>query len=124
MSHLINNQIKVPIVFLVGFEEDHPQDTYRVLDLKTQGFMLIRNVSWSGKTFGKFFQARGLNIMEGTEWEISDEDEIILQTNPADFQINEKEKEAEKYRILTRSRALVDAIEDEVSSDEKGMKLY
>jgi hypothetical protein len=35
-------------------------------------------------------------------------------------QINEKNKEPEKYRILTRSRALVDAIEDEDSSDEEG----
>jgi hypothetical protein len=50
----------------------------RVLDLKTQGFILTRNVRWSGKKFGEIFQEEGPKIMEGAEWESSDEDEIIF----------------------------------------------
>jgi hypothetical protein len=76
----------------VGFAEDYPQETYRVLDLKTQGIMLTRNVRWSRKTFGEFSQAGGLKIMEVTEWKSSDEDEIIFQTNPANAQADEKKK--------------------------------
>jgi hypothetical protein len=29
---------------MVGYPDDHPSDTYRVLDLKTLGIMLTRNV--------------------------------------------------------------------------------
>jgi hypothetical protein len=29
---------------MLGYPEDHPYDTYRVLDLKTLGVMLTRNV--------------------------------------------------------------------------------
>jgi hypothetical protein len=62
----------------VGFAEGHPQDTYRVLDLKTQGVMLIRNVRWSGKTIGEFFDSKNQKIMEGTDLESSEEEEINL----------------------------------------------
>jgi hypothetical protein len=62
--------------------------------------------------------------MEGTECDSSDKDEIILHTNSAGVKLNEKEKQPEKYRILTRSRALVDAIEDEDSSDEERNEVF
>jgi hypothetical protein len=43
---------------MVGYPDDHPSDTYRVLDLKTLGIMLTRNVRWTGKTYGEFLELR------------------------------------------------------------------
>jgi hypothetical protein len=82
--------------------------------------------SWKGlnedgleNTFGEFFQDESSKIMEGTEWKGSDEEEIYFQSNSANAQADEKKKEPEKYRIVTRSRTLVDAIEDEDILDEE-----
>jgi hypothetical protein len=40
--------------------------------------MLTRNVRWSGKKFGEFFDSKNQKIMEGTNLESSEEEEINL----------------------------------------------
>jgi hypothetical protein len=57
--------------------------------------------------------------MDGTELESSDEEKISLQKF-SKAKIQKERKETEKYQILTRSKALIDAVEDEDSSDEEG----
>jgi hypothetical protein len=46
---------KKNLCIMLGCPEDHPSDTYRVLDLKTQGVVLTRNVRWIGTTYGEYF---------------------------------------------------------------------
>jgi hypothetical protein len=80
--------------------------------------MSIRNVRWSGKPFGEFFDSKNQKIMEGTDLESSEEEEITLPELKT-HNVQKETKTIEKYQILTRSKALIDA-EDENSSDEEG----
>jgi hypothetical protein len=80
----------------VGFAEEHPHDIYRVLDLKTQGVMLTRDLRWSGKIFDEFFHTGSSKIMDGIELESSDEKEIILQKS-TEAHVQKERKEPEKY---------------------------
>jgi hypothetical protein len=66
------------------------------------------------KTFGEFFHTGSPKIMDGTKLESSDEEEIILQKS-AESQVQKGIKEPEKYQILTRSKAIINAVEDEDS---------
>jgi hypothetical protein len=80
--------------------------------------MLTKNVRWSGKTFGEFFQSENQKIMEGTDLGSSEEEDISLPELKT-YSVQKETKATEKYQILTRSKALIDA-EDEDSSDEEG----
>jgi hypothetical protein len=66
----------------LGYAEDHPKDTYRVLDLKNQLVMLTRNVRWLGKTHGEFFNGEEPKNIENTDLESSDEEEFVLKPHP------------------------------------------
>jgi hypothetical protein len=86
--------------------------------LKNSGSQLTKNVRWSGKTFGEFFQSENQKIMEGTDLGSSEEEDISLPELKT-YSVQKETKATEKYQILTRSKALIDA-EDEDSSDEEG----
>ena len=45
----------------LGYEDNHPQDTFRVLDLKNK-VTFTRNVRWLGKIYGKFFKFSAPNV--------------------------------------------------------------
>jgi hypothetical protein len=99
----------------LGYAEDHPKDTYRVLDLKNQLVMLTRNVRWLGKTHGEFFDGEEPKNIENTDLESSDEEEIRFEALPSTSRIPEEKKEPPKFTMITRSRALMDDMEDEES---------
>jgi hypothetical protein len=75
---------------MVGYPEDHPPDTYRVLDLKTENVMLTRNVRWTGKTFCEYFNENSSKIMEGTDLESSDDESIIIHRSEPKSDSNEE----------------------------------
>jgi hypothetical protein len=50
----------------VGYEDNHPQDAYRVFDLKNKTIMITRNVRWLGQTFGEYF------MLEMENYKVSD----------------------------------------------------
>jgi hypothetical protein len=106
----------------LGFAEDHPKDTYRVLDLKNQSVMLTRNVRWLGKTHGEFFNGEEPKNIENTDLDSSDEEEIWFEATPTTSQIVEEKKEPPKFTMITRSRALMDDMEDEETDSEEEME--
>jgi hypothetical protein len=67
-------------VFL-GYEDNHPQDAFRVLDLKNMTIMITRDVKWLGRTYGDHFKLENSKILEFTNLEESDEedDQIIIK---------------------------------------------
>jgi hypothetical protein len=50
------------------YAEDHPNDTYRVLDLKNQSVMLTRYVRWLGKTHGEFLMVMNRKSSKIQSW--------------------------------------------------------
>jgi hypothetical protein len=106
----------------LGYAEEHPKDTYRVLDLKNQLGMLTRNVRWLGKTHGEFFNGEEPKNIENTDLESSDEEEIRFEASPSTSQIVEEKKEPPKFTMITRSRALMDDMEDEETDSEEEME--
>jgi Reverse transcriptase (RNA-dependent DNA polymerase) len=117
------------LCLMVGYPEDHPSDTYRVFDLKSQSVMLTRNVRWTGKTFGEYFHEKTSKIMEGTDVESSDDEDIVIHhsspeiNSKEEFEVSKKvAKPMKKLTIITRSRALADAIDDDVESSEEEIK--
>jgi hypothetical protein len=43
----------------VGNEDHHPQNAYRIFDLKNKIIIITRNVRWLGPTFGEYFKVSG-----------------------------------------------------------------
>jgi hypothetical protein len=113
------------LCILLGYPEDHPSDTYRVLDLKTLGVMLTRNVRWTGKTYVEYFGEAGTKNMEGNDLESSDDESIVIKQPTESVNSTEEGKserrEAKtiyKFTMATRCKALMDTMEDKTSSDE------
>ena len=107
----------------IGYEDEHPGNTYRVLDLRTKTVMISRDVRWLGKTYGELFKNKIVKKFMDTDLGSSEEeseDEIILKIRKG----NEEEVPEPKQKviptssIITRSKALMDAVEDDSSSSE------
>jgi hypothetical protein len=64
--------------FSVGYEDNHPQDAYRVLDLKNKTIMLTQDARWLGKTYGEYFGTQGPKSLENTDAEDSDDEGYII----------------------------------------------
>jgi hypothetical protein len=62
----------------VGYEDNHPQDAYRVLDLKNKTIMITRDMRWLGKTYGEYFGTQGPKNLENTDVEDSDDEGYII----------------------------------------------
>ena len=102
----------------MGNEDNNPKDAYSVLDLKNRTIMITQDVRWLGKTFGGYFGVQGPKIIDHVEVEESDDENyIILRAEKT----KEKEVEPEKERsrgMITRSKALLDNLEEETSDSE------
>jgi hypothetical protein len=98
----------------VGYEDNHSQDAYRVFDLKNKTIMIARNVRWLGRTFGEYFKVAGEKNLDDTSLVESDDEEEFITIRG---DIREVPK-VEPSRIITRSRALLDALEESSSSSE------
>jgi hypothetical protein len=105
-------QNKGSYCLFVGYEDNHPHDAYRVLDLKNLTIMITRDVRWLGKSYGSHFGNDENKLLEFTDLEDEDEDVVILHKP------NETTKEEPRV-IITRSKALMDNVEEE-SSDSEG----
>ena len=79
--------------------------------------MVTRNVRWMGKTFGEYFKIKGTKNLENTDLEESEEEEYIVVK--AKERPKEKITQVEPRIILTRSKALIDNLEDHSSSSEE-----
>ena len=102
-------------IFL-GYEANHPKDAYRVLDLKNKTVMITRNVRWLGRSYGDHFKLDSPKTIQDTELESSDNEEVILK--PFEKPIPKK-KEIVESSIVTRSKALIDVLEDEESESSE-----
>ena len=60
---------------MVGYNPDHPNGTYRMLDLKTRKVILSRDVRWIGKNYRKWRQTR--KELESDSEEESEEDNVM-----------------------------------------------
>jgi hypothetical protein len=83
---------------------------------------MTRNVRWLGKTHGEFFNGDEPKIIENNELESSDEEEIRVETSFASTQVVEERKEPPKFTMITRSRALMDDMEEEETDSEEEME--
>ena len=101
----------------LGYESNHPHDTFRVLDLKKKSVMLTRNVRWLNKTYGEFFGTEGPKMVENTEFESSDE-EICIKQIESEVEKEEEKKKLPPFSMVTRSKALIDNMDDEDSDAE------
>jgi hypothetical protein len=89
----------------VGYEDNHPQDAYRVFDLKNKTIMITRNVRWLGRTFGEYFKVSGEENLDDTNLEESDDEEFItIRGEERSEDIREVPK-VEPSWVITRSRA-------------------
>jgi hypothetical protein len=104
----------------LGYPEDHPADTYRVLDLKNMIVMLSQNVRWLSKTYGEFFNTNSEKIKENTDLESSDEEEIRFENCPeiSTEQVVPKVKEIPTFTMVTRSKAVSDAPHDDLMDSD------
>ena len=57
----------------LGYESNHPWDTYRVLDLKIKTVMLTRDVRWLGKTYGDYLILNYPKTIQDINLESSDD---------------------------------------------------
>jgi hypothetical protein len=62
----------------VGYEYNHPQDAYRVLDLNNLTIMITQDVRWLGKTYGSHIGNNETKLVEFTELESENKDEDII----------------------------------------------
>jgi hypothetical protein len=72
-----------------GYPENHPRETFKVFDLKSEKPIVTRDVKWMNKTYGKYFGNNGTSSLENTELESPDEE---IEIEFVKF-VNEKEKE-------------------------------
>ena len=76
-----------------------------------------------GRTYGEVFDTKISKNLKDTDMESSgdeSEEEILVRIRKGEEKDESKSKKVEKPReIITRSKALIDAIEDESSSEEE-----
>jgi hypothetical protein len=58
----------------LGYPEDHPKETFKVFDLKSERPKITRDVKWLNKTYGEYHGKIGVSTLENTELESSDEE--------------------------------------------------
>jgi hypothetical protein len=75
-----------------------------------------------GKTHGEFYNGDEPKIIENTELEGSDEEEIRVETSFEKTQIVEERKEPPRFTMITRSRTLMDDMEDEETDSGEEME--
>jgi hypothetical protein len=90
-----------------------------VFDLKNKSVMLARDVRWLGKTYSDYFNINPPKTTQDTDLESSD-NEIWVKPpievkRPAE---EAKKRETQPFSIVTRSRAIMDAVEDDESEEE------
>ena len=107
-------------VFL-GYPNDHAADAFRVLDLKSKTFMITKDVRWTNKTYGQYFKNNSAKILELTELESSDEDEIVVKNSNTqmDNARNQSPTPVERHGMITRSKALIGDIYSSESEDDE-----
>jgi hypothetical protein len=102
----------------VRYEDNHPQDAYRIFDLKNKTIIITRNMRWLGKTFGEYFKVAGEKILDNTKLEESEDEEFItIREEEKPEEIREVPK-VKHSQIITRSRALLDVLQESSSSSE------
>ena len=82
-------------IFL-GYEDNHPGDAYRVLDLRTKTVMITRDVRWLGKTYGEVFDTKISKNLKDTDMKSSGDDsdeEILIRIRKGEKKEEIKEKE-------------------------------
>jgi hypothetical protein len=115
-------QNKGSLCIFVGYEDNHPEDAYRVLDLKNLTMMISRDVRWLGKSYGDEFGNKSPKILEYTDLESDDDEEVIVVKS--ERKIEEIPKKPESRTIITRSKALMDNLEDDSSDSEGENRVY
>jgi hypothetical protein len=93
-------QNKGSYCLFVWYEDNHPRDAYRVLDLKNLTIMIPRDVRWLGKTFGKQFDNDETKLLDYTKLESEDENEDIIILHKGE-KVPEDLKKEEQRVIIT-----------------------
>ena len=77
--------------------------------------MITRDVRWLGKSYGEYFKSSGKKLLEYTDLEDSEEEDSII-VRAAEIEV--KKQIEEPRTIITRSKALMDNLEEESSDSE------
>jgi len=80
--------------------------------------MITRNVRWLGKSYGQYFNKESHKNDENTELESSDDEMIVIRKGTESDEESLPEESQRRQGVITRSKALMDAIDDDSSSDE------
>jgi hypothetical protein len=116
-------QNKGSLCIFVGYKDNHPQDAYRVLDLKNLTLMISRDIRWLGKSYGEHFGKNREKLLEYTDLESNNEfeDYVVIY---GDSKAEEVPKKIEPRTIITRSKALMDNLEEDSSDSEGEERVY
>ena len=95
-SHNLSEKLrnKGNLCFFCGFPENHPINSYRVYDVKTQKMVITRDIRWLNVPYGDYFKKKNPKNVIDTDIDSSDEEIEVLGVKPAD----KDEKEEKKNR--------------------------
>jgi hypothetical protein len=85
--------------------------------------MISRDVRWLGRSYGDHFDIKPDKILELTNLKSDDEGEEIIMVK-GEMKVEEMQKKQETRTIITRSKALIDNIEDDSSDLERENRVY
>ena len=73
----------------VGTADEHPKDTYRFYDLKTDRIILSRDIQWQNVMYGDWKSIRVGNNIPDEDWD--DEPLNILSDDPEPLELTQDE---------------------------------
>ena len=102
----------MPCMYL-GRADNHSNDVYRFLNLKTNRIMLSRDVQWLNKSYGDWKGITNINIREVSkeldddddyEWEDQEEiEEADIEDNFQEQVVNDEEDDVEVMQVIVNN---------------------
>jgi hypothetical protein len=82
------------LYIFVRYKDNHPEDAYRVPDLKNLTLRISRDVRWIGKSYGDHFGTESPKVLEYTNLESDDENTevIVVRSEKIVEEVQKKQK--------------------------------
>ena len=77
------------VCLFLGYAEDHPEDTYRMLNLETKKVIITRDVKWLNKTYNKRSNEKRIVVVQHEDPKSSKEKEAERKNNHGNKILNE-----------------------------------
>ena len=77
------------VCLFLGYAEDHPEDTYRMLNLETKKVIITRDVKWLNKMHNKIRNEKRIVNIQNEDPESSGEEEAKRKNNHGNKIMNE-----------------------------------